>query len=265
MEVLAAWLRAALERGASDLHLTVESPPVLRINGELVDLEEPRLRPDRIREILEPILDGRARSILEREGQVDFAYSLPGTGRFRVNVFRQRGSLAAVFRLIPMRVPDLDTLGLPPVVATFCDLAQGLVLARGPTGSGKSTTLAAMIDRINRTRRAHVVTLEDPIEYLHRHQRSLVNQREVGLDTPSFAAGLRAALREDPDVIMVGEMRDLETIQTALTAAETGHLVLATLHTPSAAEAVNRIVDVFPAEQQNQVRVQLAAVLEGIV
>lgn len=265
MEVLAAWLRAALERGASDLHLTVESPPVLRINGELVDLEEPRLRPDRIREILEPILDGRARSILEREGQVDFAYSLPGTGRFRVNVFRQRGSLAAVFRLIPMRVPDLDTLGLPPVVATFCDLAQGLVLVTGPTGSGKSTTLAAMIDRINRTRRAHVVTLEDPIEYLHRHQRSLVNQREVGLDTPSFAAGLRAALREDPDVIMVGEMRDLETIQTALTAAETGHLVLATLHTPSAAEAVNRIVDVFPAEQQNQVRVQLAAVLEGIV
>ncbi|MFS8639472.1 MAG: type IV pilus twitching motility protein PilT [Symbiobacteriaceae bacterium] len=265
MGVLEAWLRAALERGASDLHLTVESPPVLRINGDLVDLEGPRLRPENIREILEPVLNERARATLDREGTVDLAYSLPGVGRFRVNVFRQRGSLAAVFRLIPMRVPDLDTLGLPPVVATFCDLAQGLVLVTGPTGSGKSTTLAAMIDRINRTRRAHVVTLEDPIEYLHRHQRSLVNQREVGLDTPSFAAGLRAALREDPDVIMVGEMRDLETIQTALTAAETGHLVLTTLHTPSATEAVNRIVDVFPAGQQNQVRIQLAAVLEGII
>src|SRR5690606_38237188 len=196
---------------------------------------------------------------------VDFAYSLPGVGRFRANVYRQRGSLAAAFRLIPTSVPDLDELGLPPAVAGLCELSQGLVLVTGPTGSGKSTTLAAMVDRINRTRRLHIVTLEDPIEYLHRHRRSLVNQREVGIDVPTFAAGLRAALREDPDVIMVGEMRDLETIATALTAAETGHLVLATLHTPSAPQAVDRIIDVFPAEQQNQVRVQLAGVLEAVI
>ena len=262
---LAKWLREAMERGASDLHLTVEAPPVLRVHGELVDLPGPRLRPETIRDLLAPILDERARERLAREGQADFAYSLPGIGRFRANVYQQRGSLAAAFRLIPTSVPDLDGLGLPPSVAGFCDLAQGLVLVTGPTGSGKSTTLAAMIDRINRTRRLHIVTLEDPIEYLHRHRLSLVNQREVGLDVVSFAAGLRAALREDPDVIMVGEMRDLETIATALTAAETGHLVLATLHTPNAPQAVDRIIDVFPAEQQNQVRVQLAGVLEGIV
>ncbi|MDI3317280.1 MAG: type IV pilus twitching motility protein PilT [Bacillota bacterium] len=265
MEDLATWLRAAVEQGASDLHLTVESPPVLRVNGELVDLEGPRLRPEDVRQLVEPLLDERSRLTLEREGQVDFAHSLPGVGRFRANVYRQRGSLAAAFRLIPVHVPDLESLGLPPSVDAFCDLTQGLVLVTGPTGHGKSTTLAAMVDRINRSRRAHVVTLEDPIEYLHRHARSLVDQREVGLDTPSFAAGLRAALREDPDVIMVGEMRDLETISIALTAAETGHLVLATLHTPSAPQAVDRIVDVFPADQQNQTRVQLAGVLEGIV
>ncbi|MBX5465640.1 MAG: type IV pilus twitching motility protein PilT [Clostridia bacterium] len=265
MEDLAAWLRRAVEHGASDLHLTVESPPVLRVNGELVDLEGPRLRPEDVRRLVEPVLDERSRAALERDGQVDFAYSLPGVGRFRVNVYRQRGSLAAALRLIPMHVPPLESLGLPASVDAFCELAQGLVLVTGPTGHGKSTTLAAMVDRINHSRRAHVVTLEDPIEYLHRHDRSLVDQREIGLDAPSFAAGLRAALREDPDVIMVGEMRDLETIAIALTAAETGHLVLATLHTPSAPLAVDRIVDVFPAEQQNQVRVQLAGVLEGIV
>ncbi|MFS8641276.1 MAG: type IV pilus twitching motility protein PilT [Symbiobacteriaceae bacterium] len=262
---LALWLRQAADCGASDLHLTVESPPVVRVHGELQDLPGPRLRPEQVEALVRPILDQRLQERLERDGQVDFAYSLPGVGRFRANVYRQRGSLAAAFRLIPTSVPDLDELGLPPAVAGLCELSQGLVLVTGPTGSGKSTTLAAMVDRINRTRRLHIVTLEDPIEYLHRHQRSLVNQREVGIDVPTFAAGLRAALREDPDVIMVGEMRDLETIATALTAAETGHLVLATLHTPSAPQAVDRIIDVFPAEQQNQVRVQLAGVLEAVI
>jgi len=208
---------------------------------------------------------GEKWELLRERGEIDLAYSLPGVSRFRVNVFHQRGSVGAAIRLIPRNIPDLERLGLPPVVAELAERQHGLVLVTGPTGSGKSTTLAAMVDRINRERSCHIITLEDPIEYLHQHRRSIVNQREVGADTRSFASALRAALRQDPDVILVGEMRDLETIATAITAAETGHLVLATLHTSSAVQSIDRIIDVFPSHQQGQVRIQLADTLEGVI
>ncbi|CEP66032.1 Pilus retraction protein PilT [Moorella glycerini] len=258
-------LRAAAAAGASDVHLSVGLPPVFRVHGELqVQRQWEPLDSGMTAGLVRPIV-GERWEVLQERGEIDLAYSLPGVSRFRVNVFHQRGSVGAAIRLIPRDIPNLETLGLPPVVAELAERQHGLVLVTGPTGSGKSTTLAAMVDKINRERSCHIITLEDPIEYLHQHRRSIVNQREVGSDTQSFASALRAALRQDPDVILVGEMRDLETIATAITAAETGHLVLATLHTSSAIQSVDRIIDVFPPHQQGQVRIQLADTLEGVI
>jgi twitching motility protein PilT len=250
---------------ASDLHLTAGSPPMVREKGRLRPLEYPVLTSQQTREIIYSILTNDQRKKLENEWQIDFAYSIPGQARFRVNAYFQRASLGAAFRLIPNEMPALDDLGLPPVLRDLTNKPRGFVLVTGPTGSGKSTTLAAMLDVINKERHEHIMTIEDPIEFLHRHQNCIVNQRELGSDAQSFALGLKAALRQDPDVILVGEMRDLETIATALTAAETGHLVFATLHTQDTAQTVDRIVDVFPPAQQHQVRVQLSVSLQGIV
>jgi twitching motility protein PilT len=258
-------LLEVMERDASDLHLTAGSPPMLRHHGRLHAMDYPRLTPQMTREIIYSILTNDQRQRLETDWQIDLAYSIPGKARFRVNAYFQRASLAAAFRLIPSEMPALADLGLPAVLAEFTKKPRGFVLVTGPTGSGKSTSLAAMLDLINDTRHEHILTIEDPIEFLHRHKRCIVNQRELGADAISFAAGLRAGLRQDPDVILVGEMRDLETISTALTAAETGHLVFATLHTQDAAQTVDRIVDVFPPDQQQQVRVQLSVALQGIV
>lgn len=263
---LAELLSIAVEKGASDLHLTAGRPPVLRIHGDLTFIEgKPVLTKETMPVLLEPALTAERKEELERNGQVDFSYGLSGLGRFRVNVFRQRSTVSAVMRLIPYEIPAFERLGLPEVVKDFTEKNRGMVLITGPTGSGKSTTLACLIDIINTNRSCHIITLEDPIEYLHNHKRSLINQREIGTDTVSFAGALRAALREDPDVILVGEMRDFETIQTALTAAETGHLVFATLHTNDATQTVDRIIDVFPPYQQAQVRIQLSLTLQGIV
>jgi len=251
---------------ASDLHLTVGRPPILRIFGELAPIPgQETLNHQLMMRLVAPLLDDNRRNTLARSGQVDFSYGIPNLARFRVNIFRQRGTLSAVMRNIPSEIPPLELLGIPEVVKGFAEKARGLVLATGPTGSGKTTTLASLIDLINTNRNCHIITLEDPIEFLHRHKLSVVNQREIGSDCDSFANGLRAALREDPDVILVGEMRDLETIQVALTAAETGHLVLATLHTNDAAQTVDRIIDVFPPHQQTQIRMQLALTLQGIM
>jgi twitching motility protein PilT len=252
--------------GASDLHLTVESKPVVRLRGELEPLDAyAPLTSEVTRNLLYSILSTEQQKVLETRRHIDMAYTVPGVGRLRVNVFFQRASLGAAFRMIPTEIRSLAELGLPGHVDAFAEKPRGLVLVTGPTGSGKSTTLAAIIDQINRTRSDHILTIEDPIEFLHHHQRCIVNQREIGFDTPSFAEALRAALRQDPDVILVGEMRDLETISTALTAAETGHLVFATLHTQSAPQTIDRVIDVFPAEQQDQVRIQLAGTLQGVV
>jgi len=259
-------LEKAADLKASDVHLTVNISPVFRIQGELVVQKDwPSLTSYDLELIAKDLLPGRQRDVFEEKGEVDFAYSLPGRGRFRVNVFRQRGSVAIALRLLNYNIPSLEELGLPPAADEFIKKDRGLVLVTGPTGSGKTTTLAAMVGRLNRTRALHIITLEDPIEYLHTHQKSIVNQREIGSDSHSFASALRVALREDPDVILVGEMRDLETISTAITAAETGHLILATLHTSSAAQAVERIIDVFPPHQQSQVRLQVADVLVGVL
>ena len=258
-------LLEVLRLKASDLHLTAGSPPMVRQKGRLGALDYPALSPQQTREIIYSILTNDQRKKLENEWQIDFAYSIPGQGRFRVNAYFQRASLGAAFRLIPNEMPALEDLGLPPVLRDLTKKPRGFVLVTGPTGSGKSTTLAAMLDVINKERHEHIMTIEDPIEFLHRHQNCIVNQRELGADAQSFALGLKAALRQDPDVILVGEMRDLETIATALTAAETGHLVFATLHTQDTAQTVDRIVDVFPPAQQHQVRVQLSVSLQGIV
>ena len=259
-------LAAMAERNASDLHLTADSPPVIRVNGKLELLPETDdLELDDIRTLVYRILSTEQQKLLETKRQLDFSYSLPGVARFRVNAYYQRMSLGAAFRMIPTRIKTLEELSLPERLYEFGDKPRGLVLVTGPTGSGKSTTLAALIDRINRTRAEHILTIEDPIEFLHQHRRCIVNQREIGEDATTFSEGLRAALRQDPDVILVGEMRDLETIATALTAAETGHLVFATLHTQSAPQTIDRIIDAFPAGQQQQVRVQLAATLQGVV
>lgn len=259
-------LTVAVNQKASDLHLTVGLPPMLRVYGELVPIPgEIELSSAMIRELVAPMLDESHQKVLEEKGQVDFSYGIPELGRFRVNLFRQRGAIAGVMRLIPNQIPDFSMLGIPEVVKTFAEKSRGLVLMTGPTGSGKSTTLAALIDLINTNRSCHIITLEDPIEFLHKHKKSVINQREVGSDTDSFASALRAALREDPDVILVGEMRDLETIQTALTAAETGHLVFATLHTNDTTQTVDRIIDIFPPHQQQQIRMQLSVTLQGIV
>lgn len=259
-------LREAVRAGASDLHLTVGMPPMLRIFGSLKQLEgHPPLKPGGTELYVFEMLNNEQKERLVQHGEIDFSYRVPGSARFRVNAYRQRGSYGAAIRVIPTQVPPYKELGLPDIIATLAHKPNGLVLVVGPTGSGKSTTLASLIDIINNERESHIITLEDPIEYLHRHKKSMINQREIGLDSESFATALRAALRQDPDVIQVGEMRDLETIGTALTAAETGHLVLATLHTSDAVQTIERIVDVFPPHQQPQVRIQLASTLQAIV
>src|SRR6266581_4059846 len=258
-------LDIVLERDASDLHLTVGAPPTLRVHGDLVPLEgHPVMEPRGLQDMLYAILPQRKREKLEEDLELDMSYSLPGKARFRVNVYYQRDSMGAAFRLIPMAIRTVDELGLPKVVEELARLPRGLVLVTGPTGSGKSTTLAALVDVVNRERPCHIMTVEDPIEYLHHHQRSIVNQREVGADTHGFGNALKHVLRQDPDVILVGEMRDLETIGTAITAAETGHLVFATLHTQDAPQSIDRMIDVFPPHQQQQVRVQLSTTLQGV-
>ena len=259
-------LTYAVENGASDLHLTTQLPPMIRIDGSLRPIENVvRLDNEQIREMLYRILTQTLRERFEAERELDTSHMIVGVGRFRVNVFQQRGTIGAVLRSIPHEIPAFDSLGLPEVVSSFAELRRGLVLVTGPTGSGKSTTLAALISIINRSKPLHIMTIEDPIEFLHSHQRAIINQREVGADTTSFAEALRHVLRQDPDVILVGEMRDTETIATALTAAETGHLVFATLHTQDAPQTVDRIIDVFPTAQQDQVRIQLAGSLEAVV
>jgi twitching motility protein PilT len=258
-------LLEVLNLNASDLHITAGTPPMVREKGRLRALDHPVLTSQMTREIIYSILTNDQRKRLENEWQIDFAYSIPSKARFRVNAYFQRASLGAAFRLIPNDMPALEDLGLPAVLRDFTKKPRGFVLVTGPTGSGKSTTLAAMLDVINKERHEHIMTIEDPIEFLHSHKSCVVNQREIGSDAQSFSLGLKAALRQDPDVILVGEMRDLDTIATALTAAETGHLVFATLHTQDTAQTVDRIVDVFPPAQQHQVRVQLSVALQGIV
>ncbi|MDP2892576.1 MAG: type IV pilus twitching motility protein PilT [Bacillota bacterium] len=258
-------LAKTLEMKASDLHITCALPPVMRINGKLTPYGSEKLNQDDTRNLCYPVMNEEQKEVFEHKGEVDFSYAISGVGRFRVNVYRQRNTLCAAFRALMVDTPALEELGLPPVVGALALKPRGLVLVTGPTGSGKSTTLASMVRHINLNRSCHILTLEEPIEYLHRHGKSMVNQREVGNDTRTFADGLRAALREDPDVIMVGEMRDLETIAIAISASETGHLVLSTLHTTGAAQTVDRIIDVFPPYQQQQIRVQLASVLQGVI
>ena len=259
-------LKIAAERRASDLHIKVGSHPVIRVDGELVPLVElKRLMQEDTIAMAFSIMSSRQKEKFKNNYEIDIAYSVPGLGRFRCNIFQQRGTVVLVLRVIPMQIRTIDELGLPPVMKRIAVEERGLVLVTGTTGSGKSTTLAAMIDHINRERSAHVMTVEDPIEFLHRDHRSMINQREVAVDTRSFAQALRSALRQDPDVILVGEMRDFETIETGLLAAETGHLVFSTLHTLDATETINRIIAVFPPHQQKQVRLQLASVLKAVV
>jgi twitching motility protein PilT len=259
-------LDIVLERGASDLHLTAGSPPVIRYLGELERLDQyPVLDPQTLRTMIYAIISQKQRERLEQDLELDMSYSLPGKARFRVNLYFQRDSIGAAMRLIPFDIKPLEDLGLPPVVAEFARLPRGFILVTGPTGSGKSTSLASLVDIVNAERSCHIMTVEDPIEFLHYHKSSVVNQREIGTDTHSFSEALKHVLRQDPDVILVGEMRDLETIQTAITAAETGHLVFATLHTQDAPQTIDRIIDVFPTHQQQQVRVQLSTTLQGVV
>jgi len=263
---LADLLLGVLERGASDLHMTANAPPTYRVHGHLYPMDDaPVLTPQGIQQMLYQVLTQKQRERFEENLELDFSYALPGQARFRVNVYRQRDSLGAAFRIIPHEIKPLEELKLPPQIGNFASLPRGFVLVTGPTGSGKSTTLAAIVDLANRTRRDHIMTVEDPIEFLHQHRQCVVNQREVGEDTLSFANALKHALRQDPDIILVGEMRDLETIGVALTAAETGHLVFGTLHTQDAAQTVDRVIDVFPPHQQQQIRVQLAGALQGVV
>lgn len=266
MPTVADLLRIVGERGASDLHLTVGSKPTIRVDGKLIRLEDtPVLNSQSVRELVYSILTDGQRDRFEADRELDASYGVSGIGRFRVNVFMQRGSIGSVMRSIPTNLATLEQLGLPPIVSTFAEIPRGLILVTGPTGSGKSTTLASLIDRINSTRDCHIVTVEDPIEFLHNHKTALINQREVGEDTRGFAEALRHVLRQDPDVILVGELRDHETISMALTAAETGHAVYASLHTQDAPQSIDRIIDVFPAHQQGQIRVQLASSLRGVV
>jgi twitching motility protein PilT len=263
---LADLLHGMLDAGASDLHLTAGAPALVRVNGDLTPLRDcPALPPDLIQRLIYTILTQKQRERFEADLELDFAYALPGAARFRVNVYQQRENLGAAFRRIPYEIKSLEDLGVPNSVSAFAGLPRGMVLVTGPTGSGKSTTLASLIDLANRTRRDHIMTVEDPIEFLHRHKSCMVNQREVGEDTHSFSSALKHVLRQDPDIILVGEMRDLETISVALTAAETGHLVFATLHTQDAAQTIDRVIDVFPPHQQQQVRAQLAGALQGVV
>lgn len=258
-------LEKATGADASDVHITVGIPPMARISGSLTPIADFIVTPEISQGFAKEIMNAAQWDTFENMGECDFSISVPGKYRFRVNTFRQRQSVAIALRLIKSSPPDISELGLPPVATTLCGYTRGIILVTGPTGSGKSTTLASMIDYINRTRSAHIITLEDPIEYLHRHKKCIVNQREIGVDSHSYAAALRAALREDPDVILIGEMRDLETIGIALTAAETGHLVLSTLHTTGAAKTIDRVIDVFPPFQQQQIRMQLSMTLVAVL
>jgi twitching motility protein PilT len=263
---LRALLEEMIEKEASDLHITAGERPKLRIDGDMTDSSVPDvLTPKDTLQLAYSVLTENQKKRFEQEDELDFSFGIQNLARFRGNVFKQRGCVALVIRMIPFNVRTFHDLGLPPIIAKLAERPRGLVLVTGPTGSGKSTTLAAMIDKVNKERKGHIITVEDPIEFIHRHQGCIVNQREVGTDTKSFANALKYSLREDPDVILVGEMRDLETIAAALTIAETGHLAFATLHTNSAAESINRIIDVFPHNQQSQVRAQLAFVLEGVI
>jgi twitching motility protein PilT len=258
-------LRAGFELKASDIHITVGVPPVMRINGDLKRYGSDAIIPEETEGMARAIIAEKMWDRFKDAGELDFSYGLPGISRFRVNAYHQRGCVSLAIRIVPTAIPTLEELHLPDILKKIAEKPQGLVLVTGPTGSGKSTTLAAMIQYLNQSMRKHIITLEDPIEYLHKHGNSIIDQREVGFDTSNFANGLRAALRQDPDVILVGEMRDLETIQTAITAAETGHLVLGTLHTSSAPATINRIIDVFPSAQQSQIRIQLASVLVSVI
>ncbi|MGA9228225.1 MAG: type IV pilus twitching motility protein PilT [Mesobacillus sp.] len=258
-------LRSGFENKASDIHITVGIPPVMRINGDLRRYGTDPITPDETEGMARAVIPEKSWEHFKSKGELDFSYGIPGISRFRVNAYHQRGCVSLAIRIVPTRIPTLEELELPEILKKISEKPQGLVLVTGPTGSGKSTTLASMIQYMNMTMRKHIVTLEDPIEYLHKHGNSIIDQREIGFDTNNFANGLRAALRQDPDVILVGEMRDLDTIQTAITAAETGHLVLGTLHTSSAPATINRIIDVFPPGQQAQVRIQLASVLVSVI
>ncbi|APH04220.1 type IV pilus twitching motility protein PilT [Bacillus weihaiensis] len=258
-------LKFAFEKNASDIHLSVGVPPIMRVNGDLVKIGEDFLMPADTEGMAKAMISQAKWPMFEEKGELDFSYGIPGVSRFRVNAFRQRSCISLAIRIVPRNIPSMDDLHLPPTLKNIVEKPHGLILVTGPTGSGKSTTLASMINFMNTTMKRHIITLEDPIEYLHKHQLCVVDQREVGFDTMSFASGLKSALRQDPDVILVGEMRDLETIHTAITAAETGHLVLGTLHTSSAASTIDRMIDVFPANQQPQIRLQLASVLVGVI
>lgn len=258
-------LREALSAGASDIHLTVGVPPKMRVNGRLIDMNFPVLTQTDTMQMAMRVMNEAQRSRFEHEGEVDMSFALADCGRYRVNIFRQRGCIALALRIVSDIIPEPSALGLPPSFVDLYQRKRGLILVTGPTGSGKSTSLASLIDKINKTRDAHIITLEDPIEYVHQHRMSIVNQREIGADSTDFAKALKSALREDPDVILVGEMRDLETIQIAIRAAETGHLVLSTLHTIGAASTIDRVIDVFPPYQQQQIRIQLANVLEAVI
>ena len=258
-------LKTAVEKSASDLHITAESAPIIRVDGRLIPLNFPKLDKEYCKRLVYSILDDKQKAIFERDLELDLSLEVPDLNRFRVNVHVQRGSVEAAFRLVSLRIKTINELGLPPVVPDLCRKNQGLVLVTGPTGVGKTTTLAAMVDLINTERQAIIIAVEDPIEYVHVNKRSIIKQREVFADTRSFANALRHALRQDPNVIVVGEMRDIETISTVLTAAETGHLVLATLHTPDASQTIDRIIDVFPPYQQEQVKIQLSTTLQGVI
>ena len=258
-------LKTMVDKGASDLHITTGSPPQLRLDGELVPFRVPALGPVDTKQLCYSVLTDEQKSRFEEDQELDLSFGVKNLARFRGNVFLQKGAVAGVFRTIPFKIRSFSDLGLPPVLEDMCNKPRGLVLVTGPTGSGKSTTLAAMIDKINTERHEHIVTMEDPIEFIHQHKNCVVNQREIGSDTKSFKKALRSVLRQDPDVVLVGELRDLETIEAALTTAETGHLCFGTLHTNSAVQTINRIIDVFPAHQQSQIRAQLSFVLEGVV
>ncbi len=258
-------LGMATEQRASDIHITANLPPMMRVDGRLRPMNFERLTPNDCKRLVFSVLDDHQIQAFETKHELDLSYGIPKVGRFRVNVYMQRGSVGAAFRAVPRRIPTIEELGLPPIVRKLTERTSGLILVTGPAGSGKSTTLAAMVDSINRTRSAHVITIEDPIEYLHQHNLAMVNQRELGSDTYDLSAALRSVLREDPDVVLIGEMRDLETIDTALKIAETGHLVLATLHTRNAPQSVDRIIDVFPPHHQEQIRVLLSSTLEAVI
>ncbi|HVG55213.1 MAG TPA: type IV pilus twitching motility protein PilT [Vicinamibacterales bacterium] len=265
MATLPELLRTLVENSGSDLHLTINTPPQIRVHGHLQRLDGADLTAAETKQLAYSVLTDAQKKRFEETLELDFSFGIKGMARFRCNLFNQRGAVGAVYRVIPEKIRTFDELGLPAVIATLAERPRGLVLVTGPTGSGKSTTLAAMIDKINKERHDHILTIEDPIEFVHQHQSCLVNQREVHSDTQSFAGALRAALREDPDIVLIGEMRDLETVESALRIAETGHLTFGTLHTNSAAQTINRIIDIFPSSQQPQVRTQLSLVLEGIV